>query len=534
MNNLTLFILGLVLINVPSCLSKQCIGELFGYPCCKDKHTEIFFRDEDGDWGIEGWDICYVEPCFSISLGNRCCEYCNVVYTDDKGNHWGIENNEWCGIKDRKCEIPDEIDEITSCFSFALGYHCCEQCNVVYTDDAGQWGIENNDWCGIRKRCFIPDPFEDESEFDFTFLKMENNKNNMLYSPLSIKYALKMLQEGASNNTLTEIDKVLENTSVNKYETIDKILSLANGLFIKDIYYDDIKEEYLNTLKEKYDAEVKKDEFENAENVNQWIEDKTLGIIKNVVSDKIVKNPDTAMLLINALAIDMKWADKFDYRSTSGKIFYLDNGEEMEATTMRKKYWNKNLSYYEDNSVTAITLDLMNYENTQFEFMAIMPNENLSAYVKNVTKKQINKIYRKLIPSEDEEDGVVLEIPKFKFSYDLPLKDDLIDLGINDAFVKDNANFKKIADLEDPSKNLYVSEALHKAEIEFSEDGIRAAAAAVAVMGGVAAPRPPQPVYIYINKPFMFIIRDKNTRDIWFTGTVYEPNAWADDEKNYD
>ena len=33
------------------------------------------------------------------------------------------------------------------------------------------------------------------SKFDFAFLKFENEKENKIYSPLSIKYAFKMLEE---------------------------------------------------------------------------------------------------------------------------------------------------------------------------------------------------------------------------------------------------------------------------------------------------------------------------------------------------
>ena len=91
----------------------------------------------------------------------------------------------------------------------------------------------------------------------------------------------------------------------------------------------------------------------------------------------------------------------------------------------------------------------------------------------------------------------------------------------------------------DPDKKLYVSEALHKADIEFTEEGIKAAAVTVFAMGAWAgAPDPnqrfPKPLYIPIDKPFMFIIRDKNTQDIWFTGTVYEPNKWEDEKEDYE
>ena len=50
---------------------------------------------------------------------------------------------------------------------------------------------------------------------------------------------------------------------------------------------------------------------------------------------------------------------------------------------------------------------------------------------------------------------------------------------------------------------------------------------------GAMLEEPKQPVEIIINKPFMFLIRDKNTKDIWFTGTVYEPNNWEKDEMEY-
>jgi len=37
-----------------------------------------------------------------------------------------------------------------------LGYPCCsnENCDIVYTDEDGTWGFENNKWCGIRKPQF--------------------------------------------------------------------------------------------------------------------------------------------------------------------------------------------------------------------------------------------------------------------------------------------------------------------------------------------------------------------------------------------
>eukprot|EP00833_Pecoramyces_ruminatium_P002311 jgi/Orpsp1_1/1176343/evm.model.c7180000057256.1 len=486
MNNLSLIILGLALINVPVCLSqsdKQCFSQP-DYPCCK---------------------------------GNE------VVYTDESGD-WGVENDQWCGIVTSK----------DTCFSTALGYPCCKSCEVLYTDESGEWGAENGNWCGIKKECAIV-PVPNDSDFDFSFLKLENNKENMLYSPLSIKYALKMLEEGAVNNTYNEINKVLGNVELIKYKNIKNFLSLANGMFIKDRFYEYVKPEYINLLKEKYEAEVIEDEFKNANNINGWIKDKTFGVIKDMISDDIVKDPRSEILLINALAIDMRWENPFNVFVTSGSNFYLDNGESIEVTTMNKsKESKKGISYYIDNDITVLTMDLNKYDEIQFEFMAIMPKENLSGYIEKISKEEINQIDKRLKSSYDEKYGVDIHIPRFKFEYELNLKEDLMKLGIHDAFNATLADFKKITDLDDLDQQLFVSDASHKANVEFYEEGMRLEAGTYMLASRTSQrPVPSYPVEIRIDKPFMFIVRDKNQKDIWFTGAIYKPNLWEKDNYKY-
>jgi cellulose 1,4-beta-cellobiosidase len=81
--------------------------------------------------------------CFSVKLGYPCCSSANVpvAYTDNDGN-WGIENGDWCGIP-----------EVETCWSEKLGFPCCSSPSapVQYTDADGKWSVENGDWCGIPK-----------------------------------------------------------------------------------------------------------------------------------------------------------------------------------------------------------------------------------------------------------------------------------------------------------------------------------------------------------------------------------------------
>lgn len=92
-------------------------------------------------------------------------------------------------------------------------------------------------------------------EFDLYFLKEENEKVNKIYSPLSIKYALKMLEEGASGNTKTQLSTVLGDYEAKKYNN-NANMSFANALFIRQSFDKSINEQYKQLLLSKYNAEV--------------------------------------------------------------------------------------------------------------------------------------------------------------------------------------------------------------------------------------------------------------------------------------
>lgn len=364
------------------------------------------------------------------------------------------------------------------------------------------------------------------SEFDYSFLKLETNKENLIYSPLSIKYALFMLSDGASENTKKEIDDLIGDKLPTKYKNIDKVLSLANSIFIRDTYKEYVIDEYVNTLKDKYDAEVIYDKFKNANNVNKWIEEKTFKIIKNMLEDSDVQNEALKMILINALAIDMEWDVEFDDNNTGSSQFIKDNKDKIKVAMMHKSStYNE---YYKDDDYTILSLPLKKYEDTELEFIAVMPDKDLHKFITSDDfEKNLESVLNKIHKPDEEE--LSISIPRFEFNYNLKLKEDLMNLGIKDAFSIKNANFSNMS-----KEELYVGDAKHKADIKFSEKGIKAAAVTVIMMLEKSAfEEPKEIVELNFNKPFMFIIRDKNTKDVWFTGTVYEPVLWDEVKDDY-
>lgn len=83
------------------------------------------------------------------------------------------------------------------------------------------------------------------------------------------------------------------------------------------------------------------------------------------------------------------------------------------------------------------------------------------------------------------------------------------------------------------------SEAKHKANIEFTQDGIKAAAATEA--GGAGAGSsfdyffevPTITIDLTFDKPYMFLIRDKQSSEVWFMGNVYNPLLFSEDTQKF-
>ncbi|ORY21183.1 hypothetical protein LY90DRAFT_432482 [Neocallimastix californiae] len=83
--------------------------------------------------------------CWAKKLGYDCCTGCNSVYSDESGE-WGFENDKWCGI------VENCKSETSTCTGYP-DFPCCKGCDVAFSDTTGDWGVENNEWCGIKSTC---------------------------------------------------------------------------------------------------------------------------------------------------------------------------------------------------------------------------------------------------------------------------------------------------------------------------------------------------------------------------------------------
>src|SRR5262249_44036035 len=108
----------------------------------------------------------------------------------------------------------------------------------------------------------------------------------------------------------------------------------------------------------------------------------------------------------------------------------------------------------------------------------------------------------------------------------LSIGDTLSALGMPLAFDQEKADFTGIANPPKPTDRLYIAKVFHKAFVKVDEKGTEAAAATAVSMGrGGAAPPPAAPLEFRADHPFLFFLRDTRSGVILFMGRVSDPAA---------
>src|SRR5205085_6633100 len=110
---------------------------------------------------------------------------------------------------------------------------------------------------------------------------------------------------------------------------------------------------------------------------------------------------------------------------------------------------------------------------------------------------------------------VNVSLPKFRAEASFSLRDTLSAMGMATAFTT-AADFSGI----DGRRDLTISQVVHKAFIDVSEEGTEAAAATGV---GVSLTAFTPPVAFRADHPFLFLIRDTTTGTILFAGRYEKP-----------
>jgi serpin B len=127
--------------------------------------------------------------------------------------------------------------------------------------------------------------------------------------------------------------------------------------------------------------------------------------------------------------------------------------------------------------------------------------------------------HNKILPQFSDRKGTLV-FPKFKLDYDVLLNNSLETLGMKRAFVEGGADFSRMVD----NDNLFITIVKQKSFVDVNEEGPEAAAVTTVRLSDSVMPvRPPKPFEMIMDRPFLFVIGDDQTKSILFMGVIYDP-----------
>nr|XP_056710841.1 serpin B6-like [Euleptes europaea] len=347
---------------------------------------------------------------------------------------------------------------------------------------------------------------------------------------MSISSALAMVVLGAEGNTAAQISKML---SVKKTEEIHQgyqnliseinkpgtkyLLRLANRLYGEATY--DFLVTFTDTCEKFYHAGLERLNFvekpdDSRRHINSWVEQKTAGKIKNLLTEGIIDSL-TKLVLVNAIYFKGNWANQFLQDRTKERPFKINKNESRPVQMMYKKA-KFNMAYISDYQTKILELP---YVENELSMIILLPDE-IQDNSTGLEKLEREITYEKLMdwvnPEMMDLTEVELSLPKFKLEEQYDLKPILGSMGMAEAFDPGKANFSGMSS----SNDLVLSEVVHKSFIEVNEEGTEAAAATAAVMMLRCALIVPR---FTADHPFLFFIRHNKTGTMLFCGRFCSP-----------
>lgn len=345
------------------------------------------------------------------------------------------------------------------------------------------------------------------------------DKENSMFSPLSLNMALGMLAEGANGTTKEALDKYLGTSDYGAFaESYMKLakenynrksgkdenyFEIANSFWCDDAF--PFKQDYKDALSQKFGAEISNMNFGDADKViskvNGWVSDKTHKMIPTLLEDI---SPETVSILVNTVYFESVWSDKWDYDTSYNDTFSMLDGSTKELSLMR----NYGDVYFENDKATAFG---SSYKNG-LEFIGILPKETGEFTLESLDIPS-------LLESRSYEYDVTQQMPKLTFDTNLPLSDALSAAGLSEIFDPGTADLSGMTEEE-----FWVSDVLQKTRLELDEYKTKAAAAtAINFAGGAVPSIERETKEVILDRSFAFMIYDYDQELIVFLGKVTNP-----------
>jgi hypothetical protein len=243
--------------------------------------------------------------------------------------------------------------------------------------------------------------------------------------------------------------------------------------------------------------------------INQWVAQKTQGLIVNLLGPGMVTKL-TRLVLVNAIYFKGAWASQFSTNDTTVQPFYVAPNQTVNVPLMNQ---TESVGYYQSDSLQAVELPY----RSNVTMVVLLPKDpgGLAQLEASLTPQELAQVLTNMAGQPVE-----VFLPKFNLQMTANLVPDLESLGMTDAFTNGVADFSGM----DGTNDLSIAVVVHKAFVDVDEAGTVAAAATGVVIGIAAVPPvPAAPPVFRADHPFLFMIRDTLSGSILFLGRVAVP-----------
>ncbi|RLI99150.1 MAG: serpin family protein [Candidatus Aenigmatarchaeota archaeon] len=348
--------------------------------------------------------------------------------------------------------------------------------------------------------------------------------NNIFYSPYSISAALAITYEGAKGKTADEMISVFhfpKNNILrpnfaaiyNKINKNDKHYKLSAGNTLWAQYDYPFLDEYMNLVEKFYGGKAANVDFveeteKSRQTINTFIKEQTNNKIKELIPEGVLDKM-TRLVLTNAIYFKGTWKLEFDKSDTSNQNFKITSTNIVKVPMMRMEPDKTAFNYADIGELQILELP---YKGEDISMLILLPSENLESIEPSLTSQKLKEYKNQMKKTK----LAAIYIPKFEFDSKYFMKDTLSALGMPTAF-SFGADFSGM----DGTLNLYIGKVIHQAYIKVDEKGTEAAAATAVVMYEKSAAMPKD--IFRADRPFIFIIQEKETENILFMGRVTDP-----------
>ncbi len=379
---------------------------------------------------------------------------------------------------------------------------------------------ENNDLKDISLTRTEQELVKGSNDFAFNLFRKVTSQKSEIVSPISITYALGMLNNGAVGETQAEINKVLGfgdagadgindfcRKMLSEAPNLDKLtkVMIANTIYMNKGYQ--LYPDFITKANTCYDAEPETRDFFDGQTrdvINKWGNDHTEGMIPEVLSEEEF-DPLAVSYLLNAIYFKGAWAEKFDKGNTKDETFTTETGKEKQVPMMHQEHV---FNYTEDETCQMLSLP---YGNNAYSMTILLPKEGktINDVAQTLTTETWQK--RKLRMGGVNVD---VKLPRFESQSDLKLTEIMSALGMPKAFTP-KADFSNFCNVP-----TYIGLMKQVAKIKLNEEGTEAAAVTVIMMCGanIGGPSEPQRIKFHATRPFLYVISEQSTGAIFFIG----------------